>query len=304
MKTKTILFCWLVLVLSSCTNPSNDGLVNNMNWQGLIWMNVEDRLNIPVVNPMDCIDGVCIEEYIQKTQNSWLRNCVTANISEHPQISEKMNLNGIFTQEERAGIDALYKECLHYQSVNSEDWTTTWSGTLTTTTSSGSSEEKYPIFSDFVWTAAWVFAGAYIANQLLTYTKWDYRPIHPNNINAYYTSWKYYKEDEEKKWSSGSNTFVYPYAALRNKIDEAKAPQKQGLNAVSNQYKNTTFNVANSKTFSDLQTNKSSWKYSLGNAGKSWSAVSNSYKWGWTTTPAGSKSGISNGGSKWSSSLW
>ena len=263
---KIILFCWIPLLLSSCTLP---------------------EYSENIVNPMDCSDALCIEEYIKNTSDEWLRNCVVANIWEHPQISEKMNNNGIFTEEEKAGIDALYKECLHYKEVENQ----TNSGSTST---GSSSKDSYPIFTSFITSAAWAFVWGYIANELLTHTRWDYRHVNSKNIDSYYSTGKNYKEED--KSSSGSthkwSYYHYPYYLHHSSQQDLDSSKKNGLTEVSKTYNKNSFEISKTKSASDLSSTSS--KYSLWNTGKSWSAISNSYKWGSHSSSSSSSRGSSS----------
>lgn len=206
----------------------------------------------------------CTENSIKSISDEWVRNCVIGNLSEKDDLSKRM-VNSTITSEDMKDIDGVVKECMYYQDMK---------GTNV------KNNDGYPVFSSFVSSAAGSFVGNYIAQKVLF-----------DGVNDYSkTSY----EDRQKKYSTGSvsstssshyygGTSGSNYGKVSNdgsKTDWYKAAGsgnggKDTIGTVDKQYKESTWNV---KQMKDTATLSKTNGYKLGDTGKNWSNVADSFR--------------------------
>jgi len=189
----------------------------------------------------------CTENSIKSISDEWVRNCVIGNISEKDDLSRKM-VNSTITKEDMKDIDSVIKECMYYQDMQG---------------SNIKNNDGYPIFSSFISSIAGSFVGNYIAQKVLF-----------DGINDYSkTSY----EDRKKKYSTGN------YGKVSNNDNNtdgyksvgSRSGGKDTIDTVDKQYKESTWNI---KQMKDTATLSKTNGYKLGDTGKNWSNVADSFR--------------------------
>lgn len=231
--------------------------------------------------------GRCAENALKVIPDEWVRNCVVGNISEKDDVSKRLVASTV-TKEDLKDIDGVVKECMYYQDLK---------GTSTT------KNDGYPVFSSFVASAAGSFAGNYIANQLFNnvsdYSKFDY-----NTRQKSYTSSGSSAGSSARGYFGGTSGSNNGNKATVGTSNGNGSSGNDTIGKIDKQYKESTWNIKQMKDKASLSKGTG---YKLGDTGKNWSNVADSFRASKSTSGGGWGSiGKSSGGSsvsKGSSSL-